>query len=152
MLFKGKIGQALLIKEINIAIFDNLDLRKYYVEIDSLRYPRETLFLKHEQNDYIERYKDLKLFFKEYIGEVILNPFVSYPDLKTKYPIRIIDWGHQPDHTTPEKIQLFQDYATTPNNGRLHLISIRRRERAFISHGNNLLEFKVLEKITSIHI
>ena len=33
-------------KKINIAIFDNLDLRKYHVKIDSLRYPRKSLPIK----------------------------------------------------------------------------------------------------------
>ena len=32
-------------KKVIIAIFDNLDLRKYHVEIDSLRYPRESLLI-----------------------------------------------------------------------------------------------------------
>ena len=45
-------------------------------------------------------------FFKEYIGEPKLNPLISYPDMKTKYPIEIIDLRHQTDHTTPKKIQL----------------------------------------------
>ena len=51
-------------KKINIAIFDNLDLRKYHVEKDSLRYPRDDLLINYEQNDYNEQYKDLKLFLK----------------------------------------------------------------------------------------
>ena len=42
-------------EKINIAIFDNLDLRKYHVEIHSLRYPRDSLFINYEQIDYIER-------------------------------------------------------------------------------------------------
>ena len=58
-------------KKINIAVFDNLDLRKYPVEIDSLRYPRDTVLTNYEQNDYIEQYKHLFLFFKEYVGEPI---------------------------------------------------------------------------------
>ena len=60
-------------KKINIAICDNHDLRKYQVEIDSLRYLRDSLLINYEQNDYIEQYKDLELFFKEYFGEPILN-------------------------------------------------------------------------------
>ena len=63
-------------KEINTAIFDNLDLRKYHVEIDSLRYPRDSLLINYEHNDYIEQYKNLKLFFHEYIGEPIVNPLI----------------------------------------------------------------------------
>ena len=30
--------------------------------------------------------------------------------MKTNKPIRIIDLKHQPDHTTPKKIQPFQEY------------------------------------------
>ena len=46
----------------------------------------------------------LKFFFKEYIGEPKLIPFISYPDMKTKYPNEIIDLGHQSDHVTPKKL------------------------------------------------
>ena len=89
-------------KNNNIAIFDNLNLHKYYVEIDSVKYPRDNVLVNYEQNDYIEQYKDLKFFFKEYIGEQLMSPFISYPDMKTKYPIEIIDLRHQSDHITPK--------------------------------------------------
>ena len=78
---------------------------------------RDTLdssLMNYEQNDYIEQYKDLTLFFKEYIGEQLLSPFISYPDMKTKYPIEIIDLRHQADHKTPKKIQLFLEYGADP--------------------------------------
>ena len=105
-------------KNNNIAIFDNLNLQKYYVEIDLVTYPRDSVLLKYEQNDYIESYKDLKLFSKEYIGEELLRPFIFYPDMKTKYPIQIIDLRHQPDHITPKKNQLFQEYSADPENAK----------------------------------
>ena len=38
-------------KKINIAIFDSLDLRKYYVEIGGLRYPRDSVLINYEEND-----------------------------------------------------------------------------------------------------
>ena len=56
-------------KKINIAVFDHLDLRKYHVEIDSLRYARDSLLINYEQNDYIEQNNDLKLFFLKKISE-----------------------------------------------------------------------------------
>ena len=59
--------------------------------------------MNYEQNDYIDQSKDLKLFFKEYIGEQMMSPFISYPDVKTKYPIEILDLRHQSDHITPKK-------------------------------------------------
>ena len=49
-------------KKFNISIIDNLDLRKYFVEIDGLRYPRDNVLINYEENDYIQQYKDLKLF------------------------------------------------------------------------------------------
>ena len=139
MLTKQVLEQPLLIKKINIAIFDNLDLRKYYVEIDSVRYPRDDVLVNYEENDYNQQYKDLNFFFKDYIGEPILNPLISYPDMKTKYPIEIIDLRSQKDHITPKKIQLYLEYdtGTDPNNARLFIKIIRRREIELISDGNN---------------
>ena len=133
-----------MIKKINNAIFDNLDLRKYYVEIDGQRYPRDFLLMKYEENDYIEQNEDSKLFSRENIGEPIINPFISYPDIETKYPIEIIDLRHQPDHITPKQIQLFQEYGADPNNARLFLIIFGRREIELISDGNKLIEVKVI--------
>ena len=72
-------------KNSNIAIFDNLNLQKFYVERDGVRYPRDSVLVNYEQNDDIEQYKDLKLFSKDYFGEELMNPFISYPDMKTKY-------------------------------------------------------------------
>ena len=60
-------------KKIIVPIFDNLDLRKYYVEIDGQRYPRDSVLINYEKIDYFQQNKDLKLIFREYIGEPILN-------------------------------------------------------------------------------
>ena len=131
-------------KNNNIAIFDNLNPQKYYVEIDSVRHPRGSVQINYEQNDYIEPYKHLKLFFKEYIGEQLMNPFISYPDMRTKYPIQIIDLRHQSNHITPQKIQLFQEYSVDPKKAKFYLIMIRRREIELISDGKKLIEIKII--------
>ena len=115
------------------------------MEIDSIRYLGDCLLINYERNDCIKHYKDIKLFFKEYIGEPILNPFISYPDMKTKYPIEIIDLGHQLDYIPPKKIQLFQGYGADGDNARLFLILILRREMELISDGNKLIEGKVVQ-------
>ena len=130
----------------NVSIFDNLNLKKYYVEIDGLRYPRDSVLMNYEQNDYIEQFKDLNLFFEEfqhYIGEELMTPFISYPDMKAKYPIEILDLRHQTDHITPKKIQLFLEYDADPENARFYLKLIRRKENELISDGNKLLEVKL---------
>ena len=128
----------------NVAKFDNLDLRKYYIEIDGQRYPRDSSLMNYEQNDYIEQYKVLKFFFKEYIGEQLMSPFISYPDMKTKYPIEIIDLRNQSDHITPKKFQLFLEYGGDPEIARFFLILIKRREIELILDGNKLIEIKII--------
>ena len=46
---KDRIDGAISTK--NVAIFDNLDLRNYYIEIDGQRYPRDSSLMNYEQND-----------------------------------------------------------------------------------------------------
>ena len=139
---KDRIDGAISTK--NVAIFDNLDLRKYYNEIDGQRYPRDSSLMNYEQNDYIEQYKELKLFFKEYIGEQLMSPFITYPDMKTKYPIEIIVLRHQADQITPEKIQLFLEYSADPENASFFLKLITRREIELLSDGSKLVEIKII--------
>ena len=131
-------------KRNNISICDNINVRKYFIEIDGHRYPRDSVLTNYNENDYIDQYRDLKLFYKEYFGEELLNPFVSYTDMKNKYPIQVIDLRFQADHITPKKIQLFEEYRADPSNARLYVILIRRREIEFISDGNKLIEVKVI--------
>ena len=61
-------------KNINIAKFYLIDLRKYYVEVDGQRYPRDSISKNYTENDYIDQYRDLKIIFREHIGEPVLNP------------------------------------------------------------------------------
>ena len=131
-------------KNNNIVMIDNLNLQKKYVEIDSLRYPRDSVLVEYKQNDYIEKYKDLQLFFKEYVGEELMTPFISYLDIKTENPIEIIDLRHQPDHITPKNFQLFHEYIADPENARFFKILIRRREIEMISDGNKLIEVEFI--------
>ena len=66
----------------NVAIFDHLDVRKNHVDVDGVRYPRDGVNVDYELNDYDDQYRDLKLFYKEYVGEELLNPFKSYTDMR----------------------------------------------------------------------
>ena len=67
--------------------------------------------------------------------------------MKTKDPIRITDLGHQLDHITPKKTQLFKKYRTNPDNARLFLFYNRRRELELIANDNKLIEVKVIKKL-----
>ena len=97
-------------KASNPAIFDSNHVRKYFVEIDGVRYPKDGVLINFEENSYLDQYRDLKLFYKEYVGEELLQSYLSYPDKKYLYPIQITDLRHQVDQLTPKKIHLFKNF------------------------------------------
>ena len=134
---------ALPNKRNNISRFDNIIVRKYFIEIDGQRYPRDSVLTSYAENDYIDQYRDLKLFYKKCVGEELLEPFISYTDMKNKYLLQVNDLRCQPDHITAKKIQLFEEYRAGPANARLYVIFIGRREIELISDGNKLIEVKV---------
>ena len=130
----------------NISIFDNVDVKKYFAEIDGYRYPKESVITNFTENDYLDQYRDLKSFQEEYVGEQLMNPFISYTDMKNKYPIQVIDLRHQIDHISPKKIQLFEEYKNDPvyANKSLYVILIRHKQIEMISDGNKFIDIKVI--------
>ena len=42
---------------------DNLDVRKHFIEIDGVRYHKESVDDNYAANDYIDHNRDIKLFF-----------------------------------------------------------------------------------------
>ena len=115
-------------KASNPAIFDSNHVTKYFDEIDAVRYPKDGVLINFEENLYLDQYRDLKLFYKDYIGEELLQPHITYPDMKNQYPIQITDLGFQLDHITPKKIQLFEEFSENPANERLFTILVRHRQ------------------------
>ena len=130
-------------KASNPPIFDDNHVTKYFVEIDGVRYPKDGVLINFEENSYLDQYRDLKLFYKEYVGELLLQPYISYPDMKYLYPIQMTDLRFQVDHITPKKIQLFEEFSEDPANERLFIILIRHRQIEMISDGNKIIEVKV---------
>ena len=87
-------------KSNNIAIFDNVIVKQYFCEIDGYRYPKDAVLTNFPENDFLDQNRDLKLVYKEYVGEELMNFFISF-DMKNNYPIQVIDLRHQVDHITP---------------------------------------------------
>ena len=79
---------ALPNKSNRISIFDNINVRKYFIEIDGHRYPRDSVLTNYGENDYIDQYRDLKLFYKENVGEELLTPLYLILILKINILIK----------------------------------------------------------------
>ena len=90
----------------NIALFDLVEVKKYYSEIDGVRYLKNPVMVKYENNNYLEKYKDLQLLYKEYVGEQPLSPILSYDKIKTFNRFQIIDLRFQVDLISPKKNRL----------------------------------------------
>ena len=131
-------------KASNPAICDDNHVTKYFVELDGIRYPRDGVLTNFEETSYLDQYRDLKLFYREYVGEELLQPYITFPYMKYLYPIQITDLRHQVDHLTPKKIQLFEEFSQDPTNERLFLILISHRQNEMISDGNKIIGFKVI--------
>ena len=128
----------------NISIFDDVEVRKYYSEIDGVRYPKNPVMVIFAENNYLEQYRELKLFYKEYVGEPMLNRIITYDKMKKYHPIQIIDLRFQVDHISPKKIRLFEEYENNPVNTNLYVILIKHREIKMISDGNKIIGVEVV--------
>ena len=83
--------------QFNNAIFDNVDAKKLFADIDGVSYPKYSVETNLSENQYLDQYRDHNLFYKEYNGESLLNTFISYLDMKTFYPIHVLDLRFQTD-------------------------------------------------------
>ena len=84
------------------------------------------------------------MFCREYVGEELLQLYISYPEMKTSYPIQKTDLRHQVHHNTPKKIQLFEEFDDDPNMESLFIILVRHRQVEMVSDGKKITEVKVI--------
>ena len=130
----------------NIASFDNVNVRKCFCEIDGYRNPKDGVLTNFPENDYLDQYIDLKLFYNEFVDETLLNPFSSYTGMKYKYTFQVIDLRHQIDHESPQTIHLFEDFNhdLADVNARFFVELIRQRQIEKISDGNKIITIKII--------
>ena len=69
--------------------------------------------------------------------------------MKFFYSIQTIDLRFHVDHITLQKIQLFEEFADSPDKERLFVILIRHRQIEMLSDGNKILEVKVFINVST---
>ena len=84
------------------------NVTKNFVKIGGVRYPRVAILTIFEENSYLYQYTGLNLFYKENVGEQLLNPYISYTDKKIFYPIQVTDFRFKVNHITAKKVQMFE--------------------------------------------
>ena len=121
-------------------------MKKYYVEIDGNRYPKNFVNFNYAINDYLDQYRDHEIFYEDLAKEPLLKPFIKYTDTDKFYPKQAIDLRFQRDFVKPKKNQLLEENVGDPDNAhfdaRLFTLLIRRRELKMVSNGNRITEIK----------
>ena len=81
----------------------------------------------------------MKVFNTEYVGEPLINTFITYLDVKNFYLIQFIDSRFQVNNINPIETQVFEEYKGKPHNALVTTISfatiIKHREMKTISDG-----------------
>ena len=146
LLFQQTVGGIRVPEKVNnLAIFDKLVDRKTFWEVDGVRYSKDGVNNNYGENDYLDKYRDIKLIHMDYFVEEILTPFITYPDMKKFHHIKVTDLRFQTDHYfTPKKIQLFEECRAHPGNTRIFAIIIRHREIKKLSDGYKFTEIHVI--------
>ena len=137
--------------QFNNAVFDHVDVKRHFVEIDGVRYPKDPVETNFSDNKYLDQYRDLKKIYEEYNGESLLHPFISYLDMKTFYPIQVIDLRFQVDYITSKKIRLFEEYENAPENTNSYVILIKHREINMVSDGNRITGIELVQSLIFEH-
>ena len=100
---------------------------------------------KFFENDYFDQYRDLNLFSKKYVGEELMNQFITYLVMKSFYAIQVIDLRFQVDHITPKEIKLFEKYRVDPTQARVFVSLITHTESKTVSDVNEITELNFLK-------
>ena len=81
----------------NNTFSDKVQVRKLYSEIDGTRFRKNPIMTDYDENNYLDEYRDIKLIYREYVGEPMLAPIITYDKRKKYYPFEIIDLRFQVD-------------------------------------------------------
>ena len=99
-------------------------MKKLYPEIYGIRYPKDPIMIKYNENICLDQYKDLQIFHKEALGEHLLFPIIAYNKITTYNPIQRIDLRFQIDFSTPKK-RHFEKHDRNPTNTNLDVGLLR---------------------------
>ena len=116
--------------------------------MDTIRYPEDSFNLNYAINDYLHQYRDIKIFSEEYAKEPLMIPHIRYTDMKTVYPIQVINQRFQVAQKNLTRIQLFKkikgDLDNAHIDGVIFTILFRRRESKMVSGRNENTENKII--------
>ena len=126
----------------NDAVFDNVAVEHYFVEIEGIRYPKGPINNNHSENDYPNQVRDLNLFVREYVGGQVLTPKMTFEKMKPYYPIQVVDFGFQTDYLTPKKNRPFEKHDKNPTYTTFWVIIVKHTAVSDVNKNSGLNLFE----------
>ena len=99
--------------------------------------------INYDENTYLDQKRDLNFFKKEYVGERMMSPIITYDKMIKYYPFEIIDLRFRADHITRRR-RFFEEYDENPINSNLYIFLIKHREIKMISDGNKIITVEIV--------
>ena len=100
--------------------------------------------INYDDNNYLDQYRFLKLFSKDYVGESLLSFIITYDKIKINYPIQKTDLRFQIDHRSPKKTRFIEENVENPVNTDFYKILKEHIEIKMISDGITIISVEVI--------
>ena len=127
----------------NTSVFDHVNLKNAYVELNDVWYPTTDYHLDMDKMQFSRMFKAVSEFRENFYGmdKLISNGGINFVDYKTLYPLYIFDVSKQPDAlkygTTNITIEC-EFSENVPTQTRAYCLCISDREIKFKSDGTQM--------------
>ena len=124
----------------NTAVFDHINLRNVYCQLNSERYPEYDLAIDFDNHMYVRPYKMLTDYISDVLGKE--NSSIGLMEFANTYPILVFDLSHQSERlkNTPVDIRIRGSFSKNISNDNVEAYAIILSDR-FInlqSDGNQM--------------
>ena len=130
-------------QEQNPAVFDNLSLSNFYLELNSKRYPTYDISVNFATNSYSKLYNMFNNFKNEYYGfdSLVGGTQVNFSTFKTLYPIIVFDVRKQDEELKSGVVDIqltFKFNQAVPANTMAYACIVSDRMFKFQPDGTNI--------------
>ena len=121
--------------------FDVMNVTECYCKIGSEFYPEDRMNINYGTNNYIEAFKEIVSFNKDYNGlPHNIKPYINHRTFKSNYRIYVFDTRYQRDHIGPQPIQLNFKFNAAVADVICHARVLTRKDISVNSDGNKVVD------------
>ena len=121
--------------------FDIMSVTECYGKIGSEFYPEDRMNINYGTNNYIEAYKEIVSYNKDYNGlPHNIKPYINHRIFKSSYRIYVFDARYQRDHIGPQPIQLNFEFSAAVADVICHALVLTRKVISVNSDGNKMVD------------